>query len=471
MRKRGIRFLLVLAFGGILLLGAVNEMIPIAQNDKNRIRSGVKVKVEPETESISEDIEEAATEYGGHVSFSEYACLNNYRLIEQEILNYTTRELRDMGMCFYSEELKGEFIPVIPEDCSFPEELVITMEDIFYNSANCYERDKEDSYAKEKFRELGSEKFKAQSEDERNRMKQLWTDDKLLLDGFIDAYHFQLTEGTDNYLFVSYFESSEIKVGDVYLMEKVGDELVERNYFEIESCGGELIQYGGEFYFISWEENDRLDITEGIRIHRLNGNPKEETLCIRYWPDEYIWSDLPYYIYAEKAVCDYVEQLKKEFAQGRYLRREEEDFVTTEIYYGDEKDWESLELDEYGHMGYKVDIANCGLPVYIRKDVVRESHRSPESLETSFFYYDSMTNDFTELDEMSCSAKQLWFKEIGGKVYICKMDHICDFNYIFNMVLLEKDGEKVKSRLYYSATVVPRREFVVTEGPVNVTRR
>ncbi len=332
MTKKWIRVFIVLAFLVFLWTGAGKGIIFEAESSNDAMESK-----ETETEIIAGDMEEAVTEYGGNVLFSEYDCLNEYGLIRGEHSSPTTKELRKMGMCLYSEELKGKFTPVIPEDCSFPEELVVIMEDIFYNSANYFQRDKEDSYAKEKLRELGSEKFKIEQKEKRDRAKKLWTDNELLLEQCIDVYHFKLTEETENYMFVNYFVSSSLEVGDVYLMEKVGDRLVERNYFEIESCGGELIQYGGEFYFITWEENDSLGITEGIRIHRLNGNPEEETLCIRYLPDEYIWSGSDMYVgntddtpavYTEK--CEYVENLEKEFVHGRYLRGEEDDFVGTE---------------------------------------------------------------------------------------------------------------------------------------------
>lgn len=470
-KKRGIRFLFVLAFGGVLLSGAVNERIPTAQNDKNKIESGTKTEYTLETESIVKETEEKVAEYGSSVSFSEYDCFNEYNLTEEENLWCTNRKLREAGMYLHSEELNGDFTPVAPEDCSFPEELVVIMEDIFYHSANSYQRDKEDSYAKVKFRELGSEKFKVQSEEERNRMIQLWTDDKLLLERYTDVYHFHLTEETDDYLFVSYLDTPFARVGDVYLMEQAGDGLVKRNYFEIESLAQELIQYGGEFYLISWEENDFLGITEGIRIHRLNGNPEEETLCIRYLPEEYVWLDTDVFDPYQKDIPEYVEELKKEFVHGRYLTRDEEDFEPAEIYNGDEKDWESVEL--HAVMSYKVDIANCGLPVYVMKEhtTETESGRFFADVKTKFFYYNSEKNDFTELEKMACRPNQLWFKEIRGKIYTCWMEHICDFNYIFRMEFLKKKGEKVDSYMVYSAAVVPRRKFVVTEGPVNVNRR
>ena len=150
MTKKWIRVFIVLAFLVFLWTGAGKGIIFEAESSNDAMESK-----ETETEIIAGDMEEAVTEYGGNVLFSEYDCLNEYGLIRGEHSSPTTKELRKMGMCLYSEELKGKFTPVIPEDCSFPEELVVIMEDIFYNSANYFQRDKEDSYAKEKLRSFG----------------------------------------------------------------------------------------------------------------------------------------------------------------------------------------------------------------------------------------------------------------------------------------------------------------------------
>lgn len=425
------------------------------------------------------------TENDGGIQYSEYDCLNDSSLLYSDFRRLATRELLQKGMAVMSEELKGEFIPVVPEDCSFPEELVVIMEDIFYNSASFIERNKDNSYFDEKLRELGSEEFEMKDIDERNKIIELYG-------GFgalrkcVASYRFHLTEGTDNYLFVtSYTGSSNIEDITVYLMEKVGNTVIELHSFQTESRG-ELIHYDGEFYFITWEENDVLGMYEGIRIRRLNGNPQEETLCIRYLPDEYVWStcysdydstdssDTPATLaQKEKKSADiheYLEQMKKEFANGRYLREEEEDLMRTKIYYGDEKDGESLKLDDNGRIGYKVDIANCGLPVYVSKEMIWEGLHYSENLETRFFYYDPVEKNFKELEKLSLYSQQLWFKEIEGNIYVCRILHICDFNYSFEITLLEKNGDKVEDTLIYSATVVPKRKFVVTEGPVYITR-
>lgn len=466
MIKRWIRVFVVLAFSFVLMAQG-NGTVEPEVTEKEDVSF-----ISTETESMESD---------GSILFSDYDCLNDYFQLDIELMNWANQDLIEMGVAVESEKRKGEFTPVVPEDCSFPEELVVIMEDIVYNSASFVERKKDNNYFDVKCRELGSEEFKVKDEDERNEIIELGRANGIW--DIVAVYHFSLTGETDNYLLVSSFTGTcGIANIHVYLKEMVGNELVGLHSFETETRG-ELIQYDGEFYYITWEENDALGGQEGIRIHRLNGNPKEETLCIRFLPDEYNWlryyskydqiysTDTPEMI-AEKdeksdAINEYLEEVKKEFANGRYLRVDEED--TVEIYYGDEKDGESLEMDDEGSVGYKVDIANCGLPVYVSKEMIWYGLYS-EYLKSRFFYYDTVENDFKELENASLKSKQLWFKEIEGKIYRCQIKHIREFNYSFEIVLLEKDGENVEGTMIYWAVLVPQRKFVVTEEPVNVTR-
>ena len=504
MGKKWIKVLLVLVFLGILLLRADKNVVFDSRSNVSVVGNEIE-ETEQEMVSTAKDIEEIATENNGDIPCSEYSSMNAH-LLDRDFIEEVGDELIKKGMYLYSEEVKGEFAPVVPKDCSFPEELVVMMEDIFYHSSNPWLRNLEESYYDEKLREMGSQEFKIDLEEVyelfpklseyKDQIKDisgacrwinvLYTDLwEFELDGCINMYHFNLTEETDNYIFVTYFSSSTVRYGHVYVMERAGEKLVKLHEFGTEAYGGELIHYGGEFYFVTWEENDALSMVEGIRVHRLNGNPKEETLCIRYLPEKYVWSTL-YNVYSiissdesdasfnrkrksSEEIDKYVEKLEKEFVPGRYLRGEEEDKVRTEIYYGDEGEAESLDIDDHGSSAYKVDIANCGLPIYVSKYMVWPDSYS-EYMRVNFFYPVPEENNLKELEHLSCTAQQLWFKEIEGKMHTCQIFRICEFNYLFNIVLLQKNGERVERTVVYSASIAPRRKFVVTEGPVSVLR-
>lgn len=57
---------------------------------------------------------------------------------------------------------------------------------------------------------------------------------------------------------------------------------------------------------------------------------------------------------------------------------------------------------------------------------------------------------------------QMWFREIGGKIYTFRMYDVGDYNYMLNIVLLEGD-HVTQIRSYI---VIPQRHFVLTEGKV-----
>ena len=140
MTKKGIRAFVVLIFLGFLLTGAGKGMIFDAGSDVNAMESQAA-----ETERNTEDVGEFNTENDSGISFSEYSCLNEDSLLDSGFLETAGRELIDKGMALASEEVKGDFVPVVPEDCSFPKELVVAMEDIFYHSSSYLARESDDS--------------------------------------------------------------------------------------------------------------------------------------------------------------------------------------------------------------------------------------------------------------------------------------------------------------------------------------
>lgn len=78
----------------------------------------------------------------------------------------------------------------------------------------------------------------------------------------------------------------------------------------------------------------------------------------------------------------------------------------------------------------------------------------------------------TELEQLSedggasgIKLVQMWFKEFNEKVYTFRIYHICDYNYMMNVVLLDKD--KVNQVGTY--VLLPQRGFVLTEGEVFTT--
>ena len=77
---------------------------------------------------------------------------------------------------------------------------------------------------------------------------------------------------------------------------------------------------------------------------------------------------------------------------------------------------------------------------------IPSSSHTQEYLRIRFFLFDREENAERELDQLSqydmtggIRLFQMWFREIGGKVYTFRMYHVSDYNYLLNVMLLEQD--------------------------------
>ncbi|MCM1259261.1 MAG: hypothetical protein NC124_20650 [Clostridium sp.] len=138
MERRWIQVSFVTVFLGVLLMSVCKAEIYAVKEDADLV------------ENETEEYETASFE---EYSFFDVSQLDGFR-------DEAKVELMDRAMHDYAEEIKGEFIPVVPEGCGFPEELVVMMEEILYRSINerigpypddcCYD---------EKLQELGAGDF------------------------------------------------------------------------------------------------------------------------------------------------------------------------------------------------------------------------------------------------------------------------------------------------------------------------
>ena len=515
MGKRWTRVLIIIAFiGGVLIL--IGEEDTFDRRDKESIVESETQNTEIMNDTVN--LKNAETEDNTVTSYGNYQFLNA-DLLGREIICSKWGSLLTQGIYDYSQAVKGEFAPAALNDSGFPEKLVVMMEEIFYNSSNSEMRNSDRSgYYDERLKELGAEKFllgledayvlfpkiadyKEQIESEPDSYK-LIAAYKLIEELYVDAspswcdgiFHFQRAGGQDNYLF-SYVSGNKDPSGHLTLMERRGDEfiLIQELYKRI-SGRPNVVQYGGEFYYVILEDDEYLHTFEGMKLFRLNENPGEDTdtLLFCYLPEQYIWEDvdIDHGIYVSREdwgeIDAYIEDVKKELL---YLDEEREEsgipvhylgfgrnYGVIDTFFGDEKKADVLNLKNCPDVNrwyagevdivYKMDIANCSMPLYISK------HRkcydyTEEYLEVRFIYYDSQTASYEELEQLSYSdgglsninLVQMWFKEIQGKIYTCQVYHADEFNYMFQMVLLEGN----RSSIVRTAVIAPQRKFVVME--------
>lgn len=512
MKKKLVRAFILIVFMCGLQIQAKKENVFLdwEKEKEDSVKSLIQnAEADNDTTALMEvsdsDIEECVT------LNPDYQILNA-DLLGREYICKGWSELLIQGTYAYSEEVKGEFIPVVSGSNSFPEELVVMMEDILYYSSNKELRDDENScYYDEKLKELGAGSFllglgdayqqfpqitddKEQIECEKDAYKQI---EKLYVgknsEGCYEIHHFFAADGQEFFLFC-YYTGGRESTEYLYLMKRAGDDLIWVQTLYKKSHGrAELIQYDGEFYYVYLEFNQYLKGFEGISVCRLNENPGENTnrLQICFTPVKYVWKDLrtPFYTEDSENMETYMRDVKRELLaldeadeeSGRPVHYLEfgERYSLIHTYFGDEKEADFFDLKDSLYVNedisgdidtvYKMDIANCGMPLYISKHMKVYDDRKAY-LDIRYLYYDSQTASYEELDRLGYSnggvdnitLVQTWFKEVGGKNYICEVYHVGEFNYLFQMVLLEG----TKASIIHTAMIAPQREFVVTDEVV-----
>lgn len=417
----------------------------------------------------------------------EYEILNQ-KLLGKEFLQWAGKGLLERGACEYAREVKGEFVPVVEENSIFPEELVVMLEETLYQLDYAALEQPENPFC-DTVRALGADEFAVQFEDMELLFPKLaaykeqlqgewreWKAYELLHELYgipvhcFGIFHFSMAEGQDNYVF-AYEWGGTSGAASVLLTERVGDDFVYISEFDLQNYKtGCVIQYEEKFYYVYLQNNGALAVCDGIRIHRLESDPKQENLLIRYLPDLYIWKKYLYYngkySLEEEALDNYIEGIKAEITSEDYLDRgTKPDGVM--CYCIGEEESPDIKADSYSTT-YKMDIANCGLPVYFWKTVTSYPSIS-EHLKIRFYYFDEESDSIVELERLAedesphgLNLIQMWFHEIDGKVYTFRIYHLSDYNYMLNVILLEGDQVTQIS----SEILLPQRKFVLTEGEV-----
>lgn len=396
-------------------------------------------------------------------AFDDYQILNA-NLLGKDFLEWPGGDLIQKGALAYAEEIKGEFVPVFDEGIRFPEELVAVLEGILFNSGHI------NIWTDESFFYTPLEKWKDNVEkldakDYKDYYPQVYGAFRFSPDGKKEYYVFEINDGGTN-------GASSVRVA-----EYRENEFIEISGFAVESCwASDVICYEGEFYYVFIQNNYYLKIWDGIRIYKLLGT-QYDNLEIRYLPEQFIWRCLYYNgskggeVNAE--IEAYLDILKEEIMHDGYI----DDGTPMYVYCGDEEAVSDLEIDSSNSVLrpyeplYKIDLANCSLPVYLWKvEYTPSNYWTIEHLKTRFFYYDEKEQTFVELENL-CTEEgqsgdinlvQMWFREIGGEIYTFRMYDVGDYNYMLNIVLLE--GDNVTQIRNY--IVIPQRHFVLTEGKV-----
>lgn len=410
---------------------------------------------------------------------------SDYQALNKDLFGQNSLQWFEIQL--FSESVKGEFTEVQKENSMFPEELISEFENIIYQSFDnslqkyAWEEAQKSSYFEitDKF---GANDFELNIEEIRKLFPELEdaeteteTYEKLSgSENCFDMFHFHMDTNQDNYLFVIDSEGSAGTV-IIRLTKLEQGEFATICEFPVENSGyGRVIKYDEDFYYVFVAKNYNIKNYDGVHIHKLSANAREENLVIKYLPIDYVWKNV--YMRADGEELDtYLESIKGEITSDEYLESGKEKDI--EIYYGDEAFFvpdndKGLYFDGYN----KIDFLNIGTPVYIKKSnhtpYGANSANSMWYLKCDFKIRNRETGSLIKLDNMEIGEYipsdfdpilvQMWFKESEDKVYTFCLYHVCDYNYVLNVLLIE--GDKV-SRIR-TDIISPKRQFALTEGEI-----
>ena len=363
----------------------------------------------------------------------------------------------------------------------FPEELVISMENLIcqpldrefdkaWYSSEDYEFE-DTSYAREMDR-LGAKDTALTVEKIQESYPQLLDKCKgidLENDSIYDVYRaiygdycegifcYQDDAGKDRFLLVC-DSGGSYGLREVYQARLQADGSFETfNYFQTRNAGyGRVIDYGDSYYYAYLEYNYNLKIHDRIRLHRLGDAPREECLVVEYVPESYLWRNT-FDRYEGNELEAYIKSIQDDIVSDQYLDSGMD--LDMDVYDGDEKCGE----DEL----CVIDFTNTGVPVYMDKhSFVPSSHGLNWSLTCKFYIGNGDIEEMTELEKAEIDGAvqtprlvQMWFKQIGDKVYSFFLYHVEDYNYVLQTALIV--GRDIS--LIRSDVLVPQRHFVISE--------
>lgn len=398
------------------------------------------------------------------------------------LFNHITKE----EIYEYSEQVKGAYTEVLNSNDIFSKDFIKLMEEALFNSCNYSSRNLMQEILRNVYfntiESLGADNYKPNLEE----LYQLFPDLNEHKDEISNIYEaFQLIDyiqdcngifytgdevSSEDYYVFTYASGGSNGVNYVLIAKKKDDDFVKVCEFQTQNYGyASVTRFGDSFYYIFLEYNYNLKNYDGIRIHKLGANAETQNILIKYIPEKYIWKKIyDSKIYSSSDINDYIESIKNVISSSQYLDSGQHESAQ---FYGDEAEADYFPLANEFNQYYKIDFANTDTPVYIRKsNFVPSNYRSTWHLRAKFYIYEPQSDTVLELERLELGKElpfenelvQMWFKEIDSKVFTFTVHHISDYNYMFNVLLIE-DG---KIEVVRTDIISPQREFVLKEGEI-----
>lgn len=420
-------------------------------------------------------VENGNDKFGQKDYLSVFSVLNKPILVDSlDLMGLTEQEVNQ-----YLDNIAGPFTETINTGGIFPPELVGMFEKVLYDYRyKENERGFADSYIKT-VQNLGACNCKVSIDDLYALFPEI-REYKSEIKSPSDAYKFiqfpdncyrvfRLPLKSDGIYYVIEYQSGGTNGACSVQFTKLldGNKTI-INEFEIQNYGaGEVIQYDSDYYYVFIQYNYNLKTDDGIRIHKLGEHADTENILIRYLPKEYIWKNIrELQIDCKGELEQYIESIK-DIITSEYL---DNGTGKVSVFNEDEANDTVKILTEDFVIEYgSIDFANLGIPVYLTKGLYfPDTSHDSMCLLSEFYIRDSQKDSFIELEKLRLDLEtsrelkliQLWFKEIGGKIFTFRIYHISSYNYVFDVSLIEGDNvTRVRTDL-----LLAQKKYVLTEG-------
>lgn len=412
-----------------------------------------------------------------------YEELNNdlLNLNSIQLFNYITED----EIYEYAEQVKGMYVMSFDSVNIFPAELIEILGKALYNSTNYSSSNfAEEIYMSnyyEILRSMGADDYQITIEElcqlfpELNKYKEE-------ISNIYEAHQYiekyrncidifgisDVVSGEDYYIVVTESGGSD-GANIIYIVKKSNNDLITVSEFKTQNNGyGSIIRYNDSFYYVFLEYNYNLKIYDGIRIHKIGAQADVENISIKYLPQSYIWKNI-YNSQSSYDIDEYIDTLKDTILISQYLESGKSKGINEMV--GDEIAADEFPLIEAYDIYHKIDFANIGIPIYIRKATYTPSNYGTTwHFRAKFYIYESESNTVKELDKLELGKNvhttkelvQMWFKEFDDKIYTFTIHHISDYNYMLNVILIQNNEIKVVR----TDIISPKREFILIEGEV-----
>lgn len=299
-------------------------------------------------------------------------------------------------------------------------------------------------------RRIGKNEFLEKHTEDLEEAEKYWSDED-------ERYVYEYRLGHETYYllpFYNYWDSLYL-----FVYKEADGKLSLCNQFSSPYFGAVVTVYHDELYLMEQPVTYEPEYLWNVYIHKLAPEKDDEYATVEISLKGHQWKTF----YSgngpvKEAAAAYIDSIKDTLLYPAVYDGGGVTYTEDETDRFDDSKLQRLISCAYGDEFYEIDFNNDSVPEYVSK--TREGRM--DLYFNAYHFNDHRTEIINyDLNRSRDHLMQLWFKEIEGNIYTCKLYHYDEY-YVFNMSLVEgKDITQVQSCL-----VLPEREFRTVPGRI-----